>query len=152
MDAVGGENHRRLEAAASYLHASRDQDGQPFRILRVPMPKTIVVEMEPGDSVYEQISSMNYSEAHPFPLGKGVKVIAAASYLNFVITPKVILVPAYGSIHNDPEQYKRDEQVVEVLSGVFPDRTMVKINALSINLGGGGMHCITLHQPRWPHK
>lgn len=148
-DAVGGENHRRLEAAAAILHATRDQDGHPFRIIRLPMPKTTMVEMGPGDAVYEQIARMKYPEAFPFPKGKEVKVIAAASYLNMVITPKVILVPAYGPLQNDPEQVKRDEEVVTTLRKVFPDRNIVQLNALAINLGGGGMHCITLHQPKW---
>ncbi len=65
------ENHRRLEANFATLSALRTPEGQPYRIMRVPMPP-------PGDA----------SEDEPEPMLR--------SYLNLVVYNEVVVVPVYG--------------------------------------------------------
>jgi len=47
-----------------------------------------------------------------------------------------------------PSYPQKDEAAVAVLKGVFPDRRIVAIDAEAVNLGGGGIHCITQQEPR----
>lgn len=103
--------------------------------------------MYPGDPVYDYLSSLDYLDGSVFPKGDPIKVIAAASYLNFIITNDLIIVQKYGN--NDPQNpnYERDQQAQSILRELFPHRKVVAINALSVNLGGGGIHCISMNQP-----
>lgn len=40
-----------------------------------------------------------------------------------------------------------DAKALELLSGLYPDREMVMLNIDAIAAGGGGIHCVTCHQP-----
>ncbi len=138
-DPIGAENHRRLEENYARLKAASDQDGQPLDIVRVPLPRPTVTTMRPGDPVYDFLATLDYPPKAPFPTGQLIKVIAAASYLNFLITDEVVVAPKYG---------ERDQQVQEILQATFPDRKIVMLDMLAINFGGGGIHCITMPEPR----
>jgi agmatine deiminase len=145
-DPIAIENHRRLEINFEILRQARDQDGNPFNIIRVPLNKLQIHTMRPGDYVYDFISTLDYVNGHQFPVGEPVQVIAAASYLNFTITPGVILAQKYGQV-DDPVSIARDQEVKQILESVFPGRTVAMIDAIPVNLGGGGIHCITIQEP-----
>ena len=71
----------------------------------------------------------------------------ATSHLNFIITNKVIIGQTY-SREGMPDKIKaQDEEAKRILSAVFPNRKVVILDALAVNLGGGGLHCISMHQP-----
>ena len=74
-------------------------------------------------------------------------VVAAASYLNFLISNEVVIGQKYWREGWDEDIRERDEQAKAVLQSVFPNRKIVMIDALAVNFGGGGVHCITMHQP-----
>jgi agmatine deiminase len=40
-----------------------------------------------------------------------------------------------------------DEAARDVIANAFPDREVVQVTLRFIPEGGGGIHCITLHQP-----
>ena len=63
----------------------------------------------------------------------------AASYVNFYIGNRTVLVPAFG----DPN----DVVAVKTLASLFPDRAIQAIPARNILLGGGNIHCITQQIP-----
>ena len=67
---------------------------------------------------------------HPLP----------ASYANFVIINERILVPLY----DDPA----DDQAVTVLTGLFPDREIIGIQAGPMVKQGGVLHCASMQIPR----
>ena len=47
-----------------------------------------------------------------------------------------------------PNEVKlQDEKAAQVLQSVFPNRKVIMIDALAVNLGGGGIHCISMQQP-----
>ncbi len=146
-DPIAQENHLRMERNYEILRNSTDQDGNPFEIIRMPLTRSLVHTMQPGDYVYDIISTLDYTDGNEFPIGEEVYVIAAASYLNFVITPSVIIGQKYWEDGMDPVIRERDEEARQILEQVFPDRNVVMINAVPVNLGGGGLHCVTLHQP-----
>lgn len=63
-----------------------------------------------------------------------------ATYANFLIINKAVLVPVYGV----PE----DNHALEILAGVFPDREIVGINCLPLIKQNGSLHCITMQIPK----
>jgi agmatine deiminase len=147
-DPIARENHKRMEENYKILLESTDQDGEPFNIIRMPLPESILTTMGPGDYVYEYIKTLDYIDGSEFPSGDTINVIAAASYLNFIITSEVIIGQKYWR-KGMPEEIKtRDEETKAQLASVFPNRKVVMIDALAVNLGGGGLHCISMHQPR----
>ena len=42
---------------------------------------------------------------------------------------------------------EKDKKAEQILQSVFPNRKIVMIDALAVNLGGGGIHCISMNQP-----
>ena len=63
----------------------------------------------------------------------------AASYVNFYIANKVVLVPQFQDVN--------DQVALDILIKCFPDRKVVGIPARDILLGGGNIHCITQQIP-----
>jgi len=69
-DPIAQENHRRMEENFQILQQATDQNDKPFHIIRMPLPKTIVGTMKPGDSVYDFISILEYEDGSQFPVGE----------------------------------------------------------------------------------
>jgi len=65
--------------------------------------------------------------------------ILAASYVNFYIANRTVVVPNYG--------VPNDKIAVEAIARLFPDRKVVGSSAKAILTGGGAFHCITQQQP-----
>ncbi len=147
-DPVAIENKRRLDENFSILQSAINADGKKFNIVRFPIPNTMIVKMPPGDEVYEFIKTLDYKSGMAFPQGDTINAIGASSYLNFVITNEVILVPTYVEVDKGADVVAREQRALALLSQYFPERKVVTINAFSVNLGGGGMHCISMHQPK----
>ena len=146
-DPIAYENHLRMEENFNILRNATDQDGKPLHIVRMPLPKTMISTMGPGDSVYDYIKTLDYKDGSQFPDGEEINVIAAASYLNFLITTKAVIGQKYWQVGMDEEIKQRDEKATSILQSLFPEREIVMLDALAVNLGGGGIHCITMHQP-----
>ncbi|NAS13881.1 agmatine deiminase family protein [Poritiphilus flavus] len=146
-DPIARENHLRMEENFAILSKSNDQDGNPLNIVRLPLPQTILTTMSPGDYVYDYIKTLEYRDGSHFPDGDTITVVAPASYLNFIITNKVVLGQKYWR-EGMPDKIKmQDNEAKRILEEVFPNRKVVMLDALAVNLGGGGLHCISMHQP-----
>ncbi|WP_034961894.1 agmatine deiminase family protein [Erythrobacter longus] len=65
--------------------------------------------------------------------------IEPASYVNFAITTHLVVVPTFGSPH--------DEAGVEAIAALFPDRATVGLPAEAVLAGGGGFHCASQQMP-----
>ncbi len=59
----------------------------------------------------------------------------------------MVIGQKYYSDGMDKEIEERDKEAKNILQQVFPNRTIVMINALAVNFGGGGIHCITMNEP-----
>jgi agmatine deiminase len=70
--------------------------------------------------------------------GKGARL--PASYLNFFVGNRSVLVPVFS----DPN----DEKALGILRGVFPGREVTGIDCRALVDGMGAIHCITQQQPR----
>jgi agmatine deiminase len=147
-DPINQENARRLSENLKILRSARNVDGKAFKIVPMPLPKLITANMKPGDGVYDVIRNFVYKDESAFPKGKPVKVVAAASYLNFLVANDAVLVPYYYHPGGDLAVKKLDQEAQKVLKSVFPKKKIIPIDALAINFGGGGIHCITINEPK----
>lgn len=149
---VEKETGRRMEVNYKILKNATDQNGKPFHIIKIPMPYPSINTLQPGDGVYDILSELSYQDGTKFPKSKPIDVIAAASYLNFLIANDVVLMAKYWK-PGLPEYIKqRDAEAQNILQKAFPSKKITPINALAVNLGGGGMHCITINEPKTTQK
>ena len=58
-----------------------------------------------------------------------------ASYTNFYIGNRTVLVPVFGD--------ENDERALAILKGLFPDRDVVGIDCRAMVFGLGTIHCIS---------
>lgn len=105
------ENYLPLKENLEILKKARDQDGNPLKIIKLPMPGFV------GD-------------------GDGR---LPASYANFYIGNKIVLVPVFG--------HKNDRKAMNILKSVFPNREVIGINCTEMVYGLGTIHCASQQQP-----
>ena len=76
----------------------------------------------------------------PHPEGvTGRKGELPASYCNFYVGNRVVLVPAFG--------LPQDEQARQILAREFPGRDAVSLDCRDVLTGGGTIHCLSQQQP-----
>ncbi len=104
-------NHEPLRENFRKLTKSADQSGKPLEVVKLPMPAPVIF--------------------------RGQRL--PASYANFYIANRVVLVPVF----NDPH----DRIALNVLAEVFPKRQIVGIYCGDFIWGLGALHCMTQQQP-----
>jgi agmatine deiminase len=104
------ENYAALKENHRILRGSTDQDGIPLTVIPLPMPGSI-----------------------------GDEGILPASYANFLITNRVVLMPAFG--------HPNDARAKAILASLFPDREVIEIDSRALVKGLGAVHCISQQQP-----
>lgn len=113
------------------LEGSTDAKGRRIRVHKLPLPKPVHIT----DDECEGLDNMD-GEPTRTP---GERL--AASYVNFYIANKAVIVPQFGD--------ENDSRAVDILSGLFPTREVVGIYARDILIGGGNIHCITQQIPEF---
>ncbi len=63
-----------------------------------------------------------------------------ASYANFYITNKYVIVPVFDS--------PQDKEAIEILQSIFVDRKVIGLYAYPIIIGLGAFHCLTMNVPK----
>lgn len=111
-DDPADENYEPLRENYARLQRMKDQDGEPLRVVTLPMPGPV------------------YFEEQRLP----------ASYANFYITNRAVLVPTY--------RHANDARAMAVLQSLFPDRRVIGIDCTQLVWGLGAIHCVTQQQPR----
>jgi agmatine deiminase len=104
-------NHEPLHDNFRRLTRSADQSGKPLRVVKLPMPAPV------------------YFRGQRLP----------ASYANFYIANKLVLVPVF----TDPN----DRMALNTLAEVFPGREIVGVYCRDFIWGLGALHCMTQQQP-----
>lgn len=117
------ESYLRLEENYKILLKSTDQDGKPFKIIRIPMPPTL------------------YSESNK------TGELPVRSYLNYAATNGAVLIQTYWKPGRSVTLQKTEQEVKAMFKRIFPGRNIIGIDAENINRWGGGIHCITQHMP-----
>lgn len=146
-DSISAENHRRMEENYQILKNATDQDGRPFHIIRVPIPEPHIFEIK-----YEDAGPFYYDYFPGKKSGDAVRVIAASSYLNFLIANDVIVVAKYWKEGRSQEKRRKDEEVLKIFKAAFPEKRIVQVDMEGYNNGGGGIHCYSLNVPMAPNK
>ncbi len=100
-----------LEAVARQLSRMTDARGRRLQVQRIPSPGRV-------------------------DLGDGE--VVPASHMNWVIGPRHLVVPVYGT--------PGGAAAITALRRIFPDHEVVGASARAILTGGGAFHCVTCHQ------
>lgn len=106
------ENYAICQKNIRLLKSFKNLDGKPFRIVTLPMPKPIY-----------------YRKDERLP----------ASYANFYIANKIVLLPIF--------QCPQDKIAIKILKELFPTRKIVTIDAVDIIVGLGTCHCLSQQIP-----
>jgi agmatine deiminase len=137
--------YERMKENFEILKKSTDQDGKPFRIIKVPLPS--IVEFEPEEHKNDIFKDNDFShlisETENYSDNEMIKV-ATVSYLNFLVTNGMVINASYI---NHGTSIQHEERVKAIFKEVFPDKEQIWIDVLPLNKNGGGIHCITLHEP-----
>jgi agmatine deiminase len=128
-----------------------DTHGHIDDIARFVGPSTVVAAVEPerGDPNHEPLAE-NLERLRAV---KGLRVVRMpmpgpvlfdgrrlpASYLNFYIANKVVLMPTF----HDPQ----DRVALGILAELFPDRAVIGIHSVDLVWGLGTLHCLTQQEP-----
>ena len=145
-------NKPRLDKAYEAVKNARNHDGKPFTIFKMPVPEPIYVDLYPEDDAFSLWSKASdvlggvLLDGTPFP-STPVNVLPALSYCNFLIANNVVVSQKYYEEGMPEIIREKDENALQVLQAAFPDRRIVQINTLSLNLYGGGIHCHTRNIP-----
>jgi len=109
------ENYLALKENYEILLQSTDQDGKKLKVIKVPMPPHILSTV------------------------RDEKTKLPASYLNFYVANKVVLVPTY--------KHKNDRVALKIIQKQFPGRKAVGIDCTDLIYGMGAIHCVMQQQP-----
>lgn len=105
------EHYSALTRMEEELKTFVDFEGNPYRLIALPMADTVI---EDGERL-------------------------PATYANFLIMNKVVLVPFYNS--------EKDKYAKQQLEKAFPGRKVIGINCNPIIKQHGSLHCITMQYP-----
>jgi agmatine deiminase len=111
-DKKNDENYELLQHNLKQLKEMRLLDGQQLNIVELPMPDLIIYE------------------GQPLP----------ASYANFYIANKLVIVPTY--------RCAKDDKALQIIQQCFPDRKVVGIDSTDIIWGLGSFHCLSQQEPK----
>lgn len=128
-----------------------DTDGHIDNIARFIDEKTIAVAHtdEPQNPNYDSIKK-NLEILAQYPELKIIKVplpdpvifqeeLLPASYLNFLITNKLVIVPIYDR--------PQDQEALNIFQKLFPSHKIKAFNCLDIIEEGGAIHCLSQQEP-----
>lgn len=133
--------------AREVLAHSTDQDGNPFRIIDFPDVKPLYVDLTDQDEMFNLMATLDYTLVGKTNIdANGMKGVLAASYLNFLVINDLVLVAQYASLSAD--MAVNDEKAIQLLQVAFPGKQVKGFDVRAINVGGGGIHCITRQMPR----
>jgi agmatine deiminase len=112
------------------LKKARDARGRELTIHKIHQPGPLYMSAEEAAGIDQRPGS------HPRKAGMRLP----ASYINFYIANKCIVMPLYDK--------RRDAAAKAALKRLFPTREVLGVATREVLLGGGNIHCITQQVPR----
>lgn len=112
------EHFAELSLMERQLMEMRTAQGEPYHLVGLPLP-------------------------HPVYDEDGQRL--PATYANFLITPRSVLLPVYGQ----PDKDLLAEQMMKI---VYPDREIITIDCNSLIKQHGSLHCMTMQLPHIDFK
>jgi agmatine deiminase len=129
-----------------------DTDGHIDDLTRFVNANTIVtvVEDDPKDENHEplkenlaRLRALKDFRIVAIPMPRAIEYDSQrlpASYANFYIANKIVLVPTYRD--------KNDKVALDILQQHFPDRRVIGVDSTELIWGLGSFHCITQQEPK----
>jgi agmatine deiminase len=111
------------------LRKARDARGRELTIHKIHQPGPLYMTEDEAAGIDRRAGSR--------PRKAGDRL--AASYINFYITNKSIVMPLYDKRH--------DAAARRTLRRLFPTRRVLGVATREVLLGGGNIHCITQQVP-----
>ncbi len=131
------------------LLEDRDTDGHVDLIAAFTGPGAVLLQtVAEGNPNFEhcqdnrarlEAAGLQVTELPWLPYAEVAGETIAASYLNFYICNRAVIVPVAG--------VDTDEQALALIAAQYPGREVVPVPGLVIAYGGGGPHCITQQVP-----
>ena len=145
-------SYDRMLVNLNILSRSADQDGNPLTIVKIPVPdlNPVVYKL---DSSSDDIKTKRFSKwvlkkYKQFKSGDIAYFLPASSYLNFLVTNEVVLIPKYWTAGLPESTRLKDDGIKKIFETYFPGKKIIQINPLALNLNGGGIHCWTQQIPK----
>jgi len=136
------ETYERMERNAAILSKATDQDGNPFRVLRVPMPQQMTWRVN-----FDELTRTERYWFEGAMKGESIEFYLPASYLNFILANGVLLTSKYWREGEPESMRERDALARDALAVAFPDRRIIQIDARAMLHDGAGLHCWSCNQP-----
>ena len=92
---------------------SKNNNREKFQIIKIPMPSPVFIK----------------------------KKRVPASYLNFLITNKKVLLPMFN--------VKEDKKVIKIFRNFFKNKKIIPIDCSKLIWGFGAIHCMTQQEPKF---
>ena len=142
-------NYERMAENLRILEQSSDQDGKPFKIIKVPLPdpieRQIVVKTKLDSTDWINVTPRYFIQRDAPHVGDTLVNIAASSYMNFLVSNGVVILPTYTKQGSSAE---KEKQVSDIIQSAFPDRKLIWVECMPQNWNGGGIHCSAQQQPK----
>ena len=111
---------------------------------RLALPRATGAD-DPNAAIYADAKARAEAfgvDVHEVPSPGRIEVngrIEPASYMNFAVTARLVVVPTYGSPH--------DADGVAAIAELFPERDVIGLMADAVLAGGGSFHCASQQMP-----
>jgi agmatine deiminase len=112
------------------LRSAKDARGRRLEVHKIHQPGPLYMTADEAAGIDAHAGS------HPRRAGDRL----AASYVNFYVANKCVVMPLY--------EKRRDAAARAMLKRLFPTRTVLGVDTREVLLGGGNIHCITQQVPR----
>ena len=142
-------NFERMSENLQILEQASDQDGKPFKVIKVPLPdlieRKIVVKAKLDSTDSINVTPQYFIQRDAPPVGDTLINVSASSYMNYLVSNGVVILPTYAKQGSSTAKEKR---VSDIIQSVFPNRKLVWVECMPQNWNGGGIHCSTQQQPK----
>ena len=135
-DPVAAEDGRRLDEARRVLSGL-------YRIVALPLAEHVEDTLEVDDT----FAAFHFKDGTRLTARQRIRILPAASYLNFFATNGCVLVPQYARAGGPPRVREKDRRAREILAAAFPGRAVIGLDVDALNHCGGGVHCMVHEQP-----
>jgi agmatine deiminase len=121
--------YERSAEAYDFLMTATDARGRKLKVHKIHQPNPVLIQPEQAQGVD--------AVAGTLPRQAGDRM--AASYINYYFCNGGAIMPIFDDPH--------DNQALETLQRLLPERRVRGVHAIEVLLGGGNIHCITQQQP-----
>lgn len=134
--------HDELEANRQFWLSATDAYGAHYTVKTLPDPGMLVAQLTVDDPTWQYIGFFVDAGLQGYDEAGGNEIIPG-TYMNYVVSNGVVLVPKFDIDGTNASLAERDQVAVDALSEVYPGREVIQIDATDVNIDGGGIHCIT---------